>query len=51
MVRNIGQTFNIAKIRITREEPLQAYTIRREDQRIAHTKSKTKTAGKNREEK
>jgi len=50
LMRNMRQTFNIAKITITREETQLAYTIRREDQRVAHTKTKKRTAGKNIEE-
>jgi len=49
--RNIRQTFNIAKITIISEETQLAYTIRRDDQPIAHTKTKIRTADKNREEK
>jgi len=51
LMRNVRQTFNIAKITIIREETRLAYTIRREDQRIAHTKTKKRTADKNIEEK
>ena len=49
-MRNMRQTFNIAKITITREETRLAYTIRREDQRLAHTETKKRTAGKKIEE-
>jgi len=50
LMRNMRQTFNIAKITITREETRLAYTIRREDQRLAHTETKKRTAGKKIEE-
>jgi len=51
IMRNIRQTFNIGKITIISEETQLAYTIRRDDQRIAHTKTMTRTTGKNIEEK
>jgi len=51
MMRNRRETFNIAKITIRREKTQLAYTIGREDQRIAHGKTKTKTTGKNIQEK
>jgi len=50
MMINIRQTFNMAKITIISEETQLAYTIRRDDQRIAYTKIRTRTTGKNREE-
>jgi len=51
MMRNIRQTFNIAKITIISEETQLAYTIRRDDQRIVYTKTWTRTTGKKMEEK
>jgi len=51
MMRNIRQTFNTAKITIISKEAQLAYTIRRDDQRMTHTKTKTRTTGKNMEEK
>jgi len=51
IMRNIRQTFNIAKITIISKETRLAYSIRRNDQRIAHTKTRTRTTGQNMEEK
>ena len=50
IMRNIRQTFNISKEAIKREETQLAYTIRRQDERIAQTKTQTRTAGENIEE-
>jgi len=50
MMRNIRQTFNISKRAIKREETQLAYPIRRQDERIAQTKTEKRTAGENIEE-